>query len=413
MSGPKTAGYGLSPALRRQLAEQKRLRAEQRRKELEAQRRRQTLQTAIVAARSRLDRLSNTIAQAAAQFPDEALTVPQWIVAAPAAADDNDGLQAQLDALSALANEQEPALDRALARASANAALRETLGPLLNQVPAEAPRAAAKVLAKPTAPAVPKGARRLQRLDLNPGEQIPAALIDLAEQLDRTAPFQSAALEAELSYQIQIFNTGRAARRRDCADATELFAALPEPQSADEHVLADRLSRAALGIEPLDPAIRVAVAAWQERAAAQATQAKAAEVLRESLQDLGYEVEEGFATLFVERGMVHFTRPEWSGYYVRLRANAAEQYLNFNLVRAATGQETLDQGRRDHEAEARWCQHYRPLLARLEAHGLCTQPIRELPAGAMAVQALEPAQLGLGTSARGRQLPTSHQHSRP
>jgi len=135
--------------------------------------------------------------------------------------------------------------------------------------------------------------------------------------------------------------------------------------------------------------------------------------VRESLQELGYEVEEGFATLFVERGMVHFTRPEWSGYYVRLRANAAEQYLNFNLVRAATGQETLEQGRRDHEAEERWCQGYRPLLQRLEERGLSTQSIRELAAGSMAVQTLEPGQLGLATAAPGRQAPAAGRRARP
>ncbi len=412
MSGPKTASYGLSRALRRQLAEQERLRTEQRRKELEAQRRRQTLQTAIVAARLRLDRLSDTLAQTAAQFPDETLTLPQRTVAAPASTDDNDLLQAQLDTLTALASEQEQALHRELARVSANASLRATLGALLSEASAEAPRSAAAVLAKPTTSAVPKGVRCLQRLDLNAGEQAPAALLDLAEQLDRTSPVQSSVLAAELSYQIQTFNAGRAALRRDCAEATELFAGLPEPQSADERALAACLSRAALGTEPLDPAVRVAVADWQARAAARATQQQAAQVLRESLQELGYEVEEGFTILFVERGMVHFTRPEWSGYYVRLRANAAEQYLNFNLVRAAAGPETLEQGRRDHEAEACWCQGYRPLLERLAAQGLSIQPIRELPAGAMAVQTVEPAQLGLGKSSRDHQTPAAHQRSR-
>lgn len=145
MSGPKTASYGLSRARRRELAEQQRLRAEQRRRELEAQRRRQALQAAIAATRSRLERLSEAVTEAAARFPDEALRVPRRDLTAPVSADDNDQLQSYLDVLGALANEQGQALARELQRVSANAALRETLGALLTEAPAAAPRCAAQL----------------------------------------------------------------------------------------------------------------------------------------------------------------------------------------------------------------------------------------------------------------------------
>lgn len=412
MSGPKTASYSLAESLRRRMEEEARRRAEQRRQELEAQRRR-AVQTAIADNLARLDRVAEAIRDATTRFPNEILNLSQRRLPHPTTTDIHQ-LEVYRNALSAMADEQERILAQELGRVTANAALRESLGGLLKETQTGSPRSAAKVLAEspPPHPRADRSARLLERLDLDPGEQASAELRELAEQLDTAVPPQVPALETELRYRIQRHNQGKVAARQARAEAAELFAVLPEPITDEESALVDRLRRAALGEVPFETDLRVAVTAWKGRATAQAERNKAAEVLRESLEDLGYEVEEGFATLFVDRGMVHFTRPDWAGYYVRVRANPTERYLNFNLVRAAAPP-TLEQERRDREAEETWCRHYRPLLQRLAAEGLDTQPLRELPAGTLGLQTLAPDQLVLDTSTRRRQqTPTSRQRSK-
>lgn len=413
MSGPKTASYSLTASLRRQMEEEARRRAEQRRQELEAQRRR-AVQTAIADNLARLDRVAESFRDAATRFPNEKLHFSQRLPPHPTTTDIRE-LEAYQNTLEALAKDQEQILAQELGRVTANAALRESLGGLLKETQTGSPRSAAEVLAGSPLPhpRADRSARLLERLDLAPGEQVSAELRELAGRLDTASPPQVPALETELRYRIQRHNQGKVAARQARAEAVELFADLPEPTSAEESAIQDRLRRAALGEVPVEIDLRAAVTAWKERTRTQAERNKAAQVLRESLEDLGYEVEEGFATLFMERGLVHFTRPDWAGYYVRLRTNPTERYLNFNLVRVAAPP-TLEQERRDREAEETWCRHYRPLLQRLAAEGLDTQPLRELPAGTLSLQTLAPEQLVLDTSTRRRQqTPASRQRSKP
>lgn len=406
MSGPKTSSYGLAASLRAKLAEEARQLAEQRRRELEAQQR-QMLQDTIAAEQAQLEQIWAGMRDAVARFPNETLQLTKRKLEAPKSSDIPQ-LEAYRGALRTLVAEQRRSLERESQRATANESLRASLGSLLAQIPAvPAPSA-------PDTGAVPRSDRLLQRLELEPGEAPPEPLVALAEQLDRVSDGRAGALETELRYQIQRHNEGQSERRRLRQEAADLFATLPGPVSTEEQRLAGRLSRAALGEGALDGALRAEVAVWQQRAKARAEQTQVAQVLRDSLEDLGYDVEEGFSTLFVDQGMVHFTRPDWAGYYVRLRINPAERYLNFNLVRAAAGQATtLDQERRDLEAEQRWCGEYGTLLRRLEAEGLDTQAQREVPAGTMAVQTLA-AEPRVGKSAaRRRPKPVARRYNQP
>lgn len=418
MSGPKTTSYSLTASLLRRMEEEARRRAEQRRRELEAQRYR-AVQTAIADHLARLDRVAEAMREAVARYPNEKLNLPQRRLPSPTTADIQH-LEAHRNALDALANEQEQILAQELGRVTANAALRQSLQGLLKKTDTGRPRTATEVFAVPTPPqpGTIRSAPLLGKLDLEPGEQTASELMELAERLDGAAPSQAQALETELRYRIQQHNQGKIAARQARAEAAkaqaeamELFVDLPEPFSTEERAIADHLQRVALGETAFATDLRAAASAWKERAIAQAERNKAAQVLRQSLEDLGYEVEEGFATLFVERGLVHFTRPDWGGYYVRLRTNSAEHYLNFNLVRAAAPL-TLEQERRDREAEESWCRQYRPLLQRLAAEGLDTKPLRELPAGTLSLQTLAPDQLVLDTSSRRRQhTPVSQKRS--
>jgi hypothetical protein len=121
-------------------------------------------------------------------------------------------------------------------------------------------------------------------------------------------------------------------------------------------------------------------------------QKSAALVLEQSLQDLGYRVEAVSETLFAEGGMLHFQRPGWGGYHVRLRVNNKEMHLNFNVVRAKNNDINHDadvQKKQDFIAEERWCAEFPRLLATLAARGLKLDVIRQLEAGELPVQEVD------------------------
>ena len=89
------------------------------------------------------------------------------------------------------------------------------------------------------------------------------------------------------------------------------------------------LEHVAAGVERMDAALREAAQQTLDSAAADREQSEhdaAALVLQESLRDLGYEVEDIEATLFVDGGAVHFRRAGWDNYFVRLRAESARAH---------------------------------------------------------------------------------------
>ena len=116
-------------------------------------------------------------------------------------------------------------------------------------------------------------------------------------------------------------------------------------------------------------------------------------VLQESLRDLGYEVDDIAATLFVDGGAVHFRRKGWENYFVRLRVNPRERTANFNVVRAKGDEETAERRRLDALAEDRWCAEFPRLMQTLAARGLELDVTRRLGAGEVPVQVVDGAQL--------------------
>lgn len=115
-------------------------------------------------------------------------------------------------------------------------------------------------------------------------------------------------------------------------------------------------------------------------------------VLEQSLQDLGYQVEEIAETLFVEGGVTHFRKPGWGDYQVRLRVDARTATTNFNVIRAVdAGQQ--ERSALDHLAEDRWCAEFPALLRALEARGVILKVTRRLAAGELPVQLVDRAKL--------------------
>jgi hypothetical protein len=238
--------------------------------------------------------------------------------------------------------------------------------------------------------------RILARLELAQGAPVPERLEDLARAVILAeTPERAELLGNELRLQVRLYQQDESARQKDMDDATrwlELFATetLPVP-------LLGRLEAVSAGLARLEVAERTELEAREVAFAAEQEAQKnraAALVLEASLEDLGYQVDSIDETLFSAGGMVHFQRPGWDGYYVRLRANAKSSTFNFNVVRAENkAAENAAQARDDLAAEERWCAEFPRLMATLAARGLNLAVTRRLDAGEVPVQVVAPERL--------------------
>jgi len=237
-------------------------------------------------------------------------------------------------------------------------------------------------------------ARVLARLPHPPGAALPANLEALAKEIVLAPTVERAdALATQLRLAVQDAREAQDAQRAETADAKRLLEALPEDAPAP---LLRALEHVAAGAARLDATLRKAAQGVLDESAADrehAEQAAAAHVLQESLRDLGYEVEDIEATLFVDGGTVHFRRAGWESYFVRMRLDPHAHSFNFNVVRARGAEENAERRRQDTLAEDRWCAEFPKLLQTLAARGLMLDVTRRLDAGAVPVQVVDAAGL--------------------
>lgn len=335
MSGPKCYRYTVDPA---------RLEAERQRRELER------CQQAIAQARAEWATLPQVLADLRQRYPAEALTL-DLIPPAPPADQTLDAVRQYRDALNRRLTQTRADLHRLSERAAANHAAKTLLAELSQDAPATL-RTVADVLQThldllPTDDRQAEWRRLLQRLNESDQASLPATLVQLRDTfLAASSTKQAEALAAELRQQIQRLNqTHRAA-------------------------LQHRLEQE------------------QQIAARHYTQ----QVIGETLAELGYEVETGFATLFVEGGVAHIQQPDWGDYYVRLRVKPDAGDLNLNVVRVSEDRAapSNEQARRDREMEEHWCAAHRELLHQLEQRGIASQPLRAHAPGELPVQCVQP-----------------------
>ena len=236
-------------------------------------------------------------------------------------------------------------------------------------------------------------ARLLARLHLEPSEAVPAELDAVAQSLALAPSLERAeALALDLRLRIQQHNDLRARQSVDAAEARALLDALGEQSPV---ALRQLLEDVVLG-QPLTPHIRTLAAQALQAVETQRKQLEneaAAQVLAQSLRDLGYTVDGVENTFFVEGGVAHFQRHGWGDYFVRMRVGVQDKTLNFNVVRARGAQETAERKRLDYLAEDRWCAEFPKLVATLAARGIQLDVKRLLGAGELPVQAVDPASL--------------------
>jgi len=237
-------------------------------------------------------------------------------------------------------------------------------------------------------------ARVLGRLDLAQGAAVPRELEALARAIVLAPSEERAeALASELRLAVQRHRENERAQAAESDEARRLLAEMPADAPAP---LVRALERVAAGVERMDRGLARSVQDALDEAAAdraQREQQAAAFVLEESLRDLGYEVQEIEATLFCDGGVVHFRRPGWENYFVRMRVDPFERTANFNVVRAAGDEDTAERRRLDALAEDRWCAEFPRLMETLAARGLSMSVTRRLEAGEVPVQVVDGASL--------------------
>lgn len=237
-------------------------------------------------------------------------------------------------------------------------------------------------------------ARILGRVELPEGASLPTHLESLARAIVLAPSIERAeALALELRHAVQTQREEAAAQRAEAEEARGLLLELPEDAPAP---LVEALERVAAKVERFDARLRKSVQDLLAEAAAdhaQIEQEAAALVLKASLEDLGYEVEDIESTLFVDGGTVHFRRSGWENYFVRLRVDPVDRTVNFNVVRARGDEESAERRRLDALAEDRWCAEFPRLMQTLMARGLQLDVTRRLAAGEVPVQVVDRANL--------------------
>jgi hypothetical protein len=238
--------------------------------------------------------------------------------------------------------------------------------------------------------------RILARLNLPTGESLPIRLELLARDVALADSSSRAELLAnELRLGVQLYRQEEAARQAEAKEAADWLARFPE--DALPAPLAALLSEVAAGLGRLDDEARARMREWLadfETKQAERADKAAAIVLEQSLKDLGYRVEAVDETLFAQGGMLHFQRPGWADYQIRLRINRKEKTMNFNVVRArresALEENSNERKRLDFLAEDRWCAEFPKLIDTLAARGLKLAISRRLEAGSLPVQVVSP-----------------------
>jgi hypothetical protein len=221
------------------------------------------------------------------------------------------------------------------------------------------------------------------RLDSAVAASVQAELDGRARQVLLARPGEAERLLDDLRFGVQRANDDLAARRARLADLHERL-----DRFAGEAVVAvrRRLYDAADDPDPDWGALEAAVNAAIDHAVAQAVRAYTAQALRESLEEVGCEVEEGFDVLLVANGFAHLRRPGWDDLAIRVRAGDGDGVLRFNAVAPRDGD-----GRMDEATEHGWCATFDELLARLAEAGVPIEVTERSEIGDAHVQRVDPS----------------------
>lgn len=225
-----------------------------------------------------------------------------------------------------------------------------------------------------------------QRIAAVQADEVEAAVAYLLpEYLSTESEPRARALLTELSLRVQKCEDAAAQRERGRAYAGDMLGRMPTPLDdvVDDSRLAslrEKLAAVATGTVDLNDSLRTEVDAWLlafQRQRDRLLREAAAQVLRATLKDLGYETEDIENTLFMAGGIVHFQKNEWGRKYMRIRVSPETSEAHFHMVQAGDDPEptTVD-------ADHSYCdQGHAQLLDTLAGRGFDITRIRHIPAG--------------------------------
>lgn len=205
--------------------------------------------------------------------------------------------------------------------------------------------------------------RVLSRMDSGVPEPAARQLEAWATQAARSpsaATFQR--LLDDLRYHVDRANKAVEARR---ARLAELYGRL-HGLTGDliDHALA-QLAGAQDHPDPDWPALEGTVADAVDRTRAEALRGYTTQALRESLQEIGLELEADFETLLTDGGIAHVRRPGWEDVAVRVRRNPDGSTMYFNMVAPRDAEVDLDES-----TERQWCTAFDDLVPALAERGV-------------------------------------------
>lgn len=233
----------------------------------------------------------------------------------------------------------------------------------------------------------------LERLtsDVNESERL--AIKSLASDLALTAEkSRFDGLELEIRRRIQHANEAARRARAQADHAARLLVQLRGLQGPEVDAMVTELKAVERRERSMAPDLDHRIEAAVQEARERADQEYVAEVVSEELARLGYEVDAGFATLFVSGGVIHLNKPQHKEYGVRLQASPETSHLEISVVREGFAGEPLTNERkiRDREMEELWCADFARVLTIMGKRGVSGRVVKRVRPGSQPVAIVEP-----------------------
>lgn len=179
-------------------------------------------------------------------------------------------------------------------------------------------------------------------------------------------------------------------QQQESAAACDLLARLDVLGNAASEELRLKLRAVSAGQTTLDEALRKDA----EAAIKNSESGYAGHVLKQTLEEMGYDVQEGFETLFDQGGQCFFQQPDWDEHYVRVSIDPQRQRLNLDMVHYGTVEDDSSaQAAKDTAMEEQWCGQVSNLMEHLSERGLTIDLTRKLAPGAIKQQVIADARL--------------------
>ena len=195
-------------------------------------------------------------------------------------------------------------------------------------------------------------------------------------------------MEDQLKYQVQEANDFAKVLRNEANEAGDLLSLLRGLESPELEQIKTQLRLVQEKRVRLTEGLRTSVQKTYLRVKAEADKQYAGEVLKDVISKLGYDVEDEVSTLFVNGGSVHFQRPDWKDYWVRLRVDERQNSFNMNVIRLVDRDEppTKERLLADKTIEEKWCGEFEVILDEFKKAGFMSRILRREAPGTFPVQ---------------------------